>query len=98
METANEIHVPVGVPIRFRGTSRDVIHSFWAPNVNGKRDLLPGYETEVIWQVDQPGRWRVVPIDGRRLFMAKVSVLLSVIAILLVIAGTLAVATLHPFD
>jgi cytochrome c oxidase subunit 2 len=58
VETANEIHVPVGVPIRFHGTSRDVIHSFWAPNVNGKRDLMPGYETEIVWQVDQPGRWR----------------------------------------
>jgi cytochrome c oxidase subunit II len=58
VETANEIHVPVGVPIRFSGTSRDVIHSFWAPNVSGKRDLLPGYKAEFVWQVDQPGRWR----------------------------------------
>jgi cytochrome c oxidase subunit 2 len=56
--TANEIHVPVGVPIRIHGTSRDVIHSFWAPNVQGKRDLMPGYETEVMMQIDQPGRWR----------------------------------------
>src|SRR5438270_11912409 len=39
-----------------------------------------------------------VPIDGRRLFMAKTSILLSIMAMLLVIAGTLAVATLHPFD
>ena len=56
--TANEIHLPVGVPIRIRGTSRDVIHSFWAPNVQGKRDLMPGYETEMVMQADQPGRWR----------------------------------------
>jgi cytochrome c oxidase subunit 2 len=56
--TANEIHVPVGTPLRIHGTSRDVIHSFWAPNVQGKRDLLPGYETDVMMQVDQPGRWR----------------------------------------
>ncbi len=58
VETANEIHVPIGVPIRIKGTSRDVIHSFWAPNVQGKRDLMPGYDTEVMMQVDQPGRWR----------------------------------------
>jgi cytochrome c oxidase subunit II len=58
VETANEIHLPVGVPIRFHGMSRDVIHSFWAPNVHGKRDLLPGYQTEIMMQVDQPGRWR----------------------------------------
>ena len=56
--TANEIHVPVGVPLRIHGTSRDVIHSFWAPNVHGKRDLMPGYDTEIVMQVDQPGRWR----------------------------------------
>jgi cytochrome c oxidase subunit 2 len=56
--TANEIHVPVGTPIRIHGTSRDVIHSFWAPNIQGKRDLLPGYNTDVLMQVDKPGRWR----------------------------------------
>jgi cytochrome c oxidase subunit II len=58
VQTANEIHVPVGVPIRIHGTSRDVIHSFWAPNVHGKRDLMPGYDTDIIMQIDQPGRWR----------------------------------------
>lgn len=56
--TANEIHVPVGTPIRIHGTSRDVIHSFWAPNIQGKRDLMPGYNTDVLMQVDEPGRWR----------------------------------------
>ncbi len=56
--TANEIHVPVGTPIRIHGTSNDVIHSFWAPNIQGKRDLMPGYTTDVLMQVDQAGRWR----------------------------------------
>jgi len=56
--TANEIHVPIGTPIRIHGTSRDVIHSFWAPNIQGKRDLLPGYNTDVLMQVDKAGRWR----------------------------------------
>ena len=56
--TANEIHVPLGVQLRIHGTSRDVIHSFWAPNVQGKRDLMPGYDTDVMMQIDQPGRWR----------------------------------------
>jgi hypothetical protein len=40
----------------------------------------------------------VEAIDGRRLFMAKLSMLLSVLAFLLVIAGTIAVITLHPTD
>jgi cytochrome c oxidase subunit 2 len=56
--TANEIHVPVGTPIRIHGTSRDVIHSFWVPNIQGKRDLMPGYNTDVLMQVDKKGRWR----------------------------------------
>ena len=56
--TANEIHLPVGTPIRIHGTSRDVIHSFWAPNIQGKRDLIPGYNTDVLMQVDKAGRWR----------------------------------------
>jgi hypothetical protein len=37
-------------------------------------------------------------IDGRRVFMAKLGMLLSVLAALLVIAGTIAVITLHPTD
>jgi small neutral amino acid transporter SnatA (MarC family) len=37
-------------------------------------------------------------IEGRRLFMAKLSMLLAVLAVLLVIAGTIAVITLHPTD
>ncbi len=56
--TANEIHVPVGRQIRIHGTSRDVIHSFWAPNIQGKRDFMPGYNTDVLMQVDKAGRWR----------------------------------------
>jgi cytochrome c oxidase subunit 2 len=56
--TANEIHIPVGVPVRIHGTSTDVIHSFWAPNVQGKRDFMPGYENQIVMQVDKAGRWR----------------------------------------
>lgn len=38
------------------------------------------------------------PMGGRRYFMAKLSMLLSVLSALLVIAGTIAVLTLHPTD
>jgi len=40
--TANELVLPVGEEIRLRVTSRDVIHSFWVPTLNGKRDAVPG--------------------------------------------------------
>src|SRR5205823_1016369 len=39
--TANEIHVSVGRPVRLRLSTGDVIHSFWIPNVAGKKDLIP---------------------------------------------------------
>ena len=40
----------------------------------------------------------MAPIEGRRYFMAKLAMLLSVLSALLVIAGTIAVITLHPTD
>ena len=41
-----------------RGTSNDVIHSFWVPNLHGKRDLIPSRITDEWIQADQPGRYR----------------------------------------
>lgn len=58
LTTANEIHIPVGEPVRFELTSGDVIHSFWVPSLGGKMDVLPG-QTNVTWlQGNQPGRYR----------------------------------------
>jgi cytochrome c oxidase subunit 2 len=57
-ETANEIHIPVGEPVRFRLESADVIHSFWVPALSGKTDLIPG-QTNVTWlQGDRAGVYR----------------------------------------
>jgi cytochrome c oxidase subunit II len=56
--TANEIHIPVGRPIVLKVSSRDVIHSFWVPNLQGKRDLVPGYTTAIWLQADRPGIFR----------------------------------------
>src|SRR5687768_7427251 len=41
-DTANEIHVPVGERVEIQLLSRDVIHSFWVPQLQGKLDLIPG--------------------------------------------------------
>jgi cytochrome c oxidase subunit II len=46
VRTANEIHLPVGVPAQVRLKSNDVIHSFWIPNLAGKQDLIPGRQTD----------------------------------------------------
>jgi len=56
--TANEIHVPVGRQVMIRGTSHDVIHSFWVPSLEGKRDLIPSRITALTFQADRPGRFR----------------------------------------
>jgi cytochrome c oxidase subunit 2 len=56
--TANEIHVPIKTPVVLLTNSADVIHSFWAPSITGKRDLLPGYSSAFWFQVDQPGIYR----------------------------------------
>jgi cytochrome c oxidase subunit 2 len=56
--TANEIHIPVGRPVQIRGTSNDVIHSFWVPNLHGKRDLIPSRVTDEWILADRPGRYR----------------------------------------
>lgn len=55
--TANEIHIPVGRTVHFRLTSADVIHSFWVPNLHGKRDLFPGQETSLRVEADSPGTY-----------------------------------------
>jgi cytochrome c oxidase subunit 2 len=46
VRTANEIHLPVGVPAQVTLKSNDVIHSFWIPNLAGKQDLIPGRVTD----------------------------------------------------
>jgi cytochrome c oxidase subunit 2 len=57
-ETANEIHIPVGVPVTLELKSQDVIHSFWVPNLAGKKDLIPG-KTAILWlRADHPGTYR----------------------------------------
>ncbi len=56
--TANEIHVPVGEPVRFELRSADVIHTFWVPALSGKTDLIPG-QTNTTWlEADAPGVYR----------------------------------------
>jgi len=56
--TANEFHIPVGQPVVLKVTSRDVIHSLWIPNLQGKRDLIPGYTTATWIEADHPGVFR----------------------------------------
>lgn len=56
--TANEIHVPVGAPVRLRLMSDNVIHSFWVPNLQGKADVMPGQVNEAWLEAERPGVYR----------------------------------------
>lgn len=53
--TANELHFPVGEPVHLRLQSADVIHSFWIPKLNGKRDVIPGRVQTMKIQAERPG-------------------------------------------
>jgi cytochrome c oxidase subunit 2 len=63
--TANEMAIPVGIPVRLEMTATDlarspdlgVIHSFWIPRLAGKQDLVPGHTTYLNLQADEPGRF-----------------------------------------
>jgi cytochrome c oxidase subunit II len=56
--TANEIHIPAGEPVRLQLTSGDVVHSFWAPNLQGKTDMIPGVINEMWIEAARPGVYR----------------------------------------
>jgi cytochrome c oxidase subunit 2 len=58
IETANEIHIPTGVPVEFSLKSNDVIHSFWVPSLAGKLDMIPGRVNRYQFSADRAGTYR----------------------------------------
>src|SRR5689334_13889038 len=56
--TANELHIPVGRTVLLRLRADDVIHSFWVPNLAGKKDLIPGREAKLTLKADREGTYR----------------------------------------
>jgi len=53
--TSGQLVIPVGTKVMLRETSRDVIHSYWIPALNGKRDAVPGRITINRLEADEPG-------------------------------------------
>ncbi|HEY2814502.1 MAG TPA: cytochrome c oxidase subunit II [Acidimicrobiales bacterium] len=53
--TANELVIPAGQPVELEVQSRDVIHSFWIPALNGTRDAVPGRIQTLEITADHPG-------------------------------------------
>ena len=56
--TANELVIPVGRPVLVTLKAEDVIHSFWVPNLAGKKDLIPGRTATLPLRADKPGKYR----------------------------------------
>jgi len=56
--TANELHVPAGQPVALVLDGPDVIHSFWVPQLGGKRDVVPGRLNRLTFTADTPGEYR----------------------------------------
>jgi cytochrome c oxidase subunit II len=63
--TANELVIPAGRPVKVNLTACDeslpnkcnVIHSFWVPELNGKRDVVPGRKSFTTIEADKPGTY-----------------------------------------
>jgi cytochrome c oxidase subunit 2 len=53
--TSGQMVIPIETNVLMRGTSRDVIHSFWIPRINGKRDVVPGRIHTLRLEADHPG-------------------------------------------
>jgi cytochrome c oxidase subunit II len=55
----NEMHVPVNQVVRIDLTSKDVIHSFFVPNLRLKQDAVPGRIIHVWFQATEPGTYEI---------------------------------------
>ena len=55
--TANELVIPINQQVDLKVTSRDVIHSFWIPALNGKRDAVPGRVHHWSVEADEAGKY-----------------------------------------
>jgi len=58
IETANELHLPLGRTTRIELGSTDVIHSLWIPNLAGKTDVIPGHANAFDVTPRRPGWFR----------------------------------------
>jgi cytochrome c oxidase subunit 2 len=55
----NELHVPVGRPVRLTMTSEDVIHSFFVPAFRTKSDVVPGKYSTLWFTATKPGKYHL---------------------------------------
>jgi cytochrome c oxidase subunit II len=56
--TADELHIPTGTRVDVLGTTADVIHSIWLPELNRKVDVIPGRVNRLLLDTDRPGTYQ----------------------------------------
>jgi cytochrome c oxidase subunit II len=55
----DELHVPVGVPVKLTMISQDVIHDFYIPAFRVKKDVLPGRYSQLWFQPTEVGTYHL---------------------------------------
>lgn len=55
----NELHLPMGRPVRLTGTSEDVIHDFGIPAFRSKMDVVPGRYTTTWYEPTEVGTYHI---------------------------------------
>lgn len=78
--SANELTLPVGEAVQLRLETEDVIHSFWAPRLGGKLDMIPGRTNVLTVEATAPGTSRAQCAEycgGAHALMAMVVVVLE---------------------
>lgn len=57
--TMNDLHVPVNQPVIVQLSARDVIHSFFLPNLRIKQDAIPGMVTSIYFNTEKTGQFNI---------------------------------------
>ena len=55
----NELHVPVGQPVKLIIGSEDVLHAYWVPAFRMKMDAVPGRTTTMWFEASKPGEYQL---------------------------------------
>ncbi len=59
VESNRELHVPVGRPVKFTMSSRDVLHSMFIPSFRVKQDVVPGRYTSLWFEAKETGSYQI---------------------------------------
>jgi cytochrome c oxidase subunit 2 len=57
--TLNDLHLPVGKPVIVKLTTKDVIHSFFLPQMRVKQDAIPGQVIPIWFKPVKTGQWDI---------------------------------------